>query len=303
MSLSPTTPNLSPNTAAKLDRLHTLLREIGPVPIAYSGGIDSTLVAKVAYDLFGDRALAITAISPSLLPEDLEDARVQAATIGIRHEEVHTHEMDNPNYTSNPINRCYFCKSELHDTLKPIAHQRNFPYVIDGVNADDLIDYRPGIQAAKERGVRSPLAEVEITKAEVRDLSRALGLSWWEKPSQPCLSSRFPYGEEITIDKLRRVGRAEVHLRRLGWNELRVRSQGDTARIELPAEQIIDFVNQISLPDLVEKFQELGFLFVTLDLEGLQSGKLNRILGIQTDRPTQNSSTSRNTDSYSLPIA
>ncbi len=303
MSLSPTITDLSPNTADKLDRLNALLREIGPVPIAYSGGIDSTLVAKVAYDLFGDRALAITAISPSLLPEDLEDARVQAATIGIRHEEVQTHEMENPNYTSNPINRCYFCKSELHDTLKPIALQRNFPYVIDGVNADDLIDYRPGIQAAKERGARSPLAEVGITKAEVRDLSRALGLSWWEKPSQPCLSSRFPYGEEITIDKLRRVGRAEVHLRRLGWNDIRVRSQGDTARIELPAEQIVNFINQIPLPKLVATFQELGFLFVTLDLEGLQSGKLNRILGIQTNSPTSSPSTTRNTDSYSLPTA
>ncbi|TAF49640.1 MAG: ATP-dependent sacrificial sulfur transferase LarE [Oscillatoriales cyanobacterium] len=286
MPLAAPTTELLPTTAQKLDRLKTLMGEIGPVPIAYSGGIDSTLVAKVAYDLFGDRALAITAISPSLLPEDLEDARIQAATIGIRHEEVQTHEMENPNYTSNPINRCYFCKSELHDTLKPIALQRNFPYVIDGVNSDDLADYRPGIQAAKERGVRSPLAEVGITKTDVRDLSRALGLPWWEKPSQPCLSSRFPYGEAITIEKLRRVGRAEVHLRRLGWSDIRVRSQGDTARIELPAEHIVDFVNHINLPDLVAHFQDLGFLFVTLDLEGLQSGKLNRILGFQTQPPS-----------------
>jgi len=287
MSLSFNTSPLSSTTASKLDRLQTLLRDIGSVPIAYSGGIDSTLVAKVVYDLFGDQAMAITAISPSLLPEDLEDARVQAATIGICHEEVQTHEMENPNYTANPINRCYFCKSELHDTLKPIALERGFPYVIDGVNADDLTDYRPGIQAAKERGARSPLAEVGITKAEVRELSRALGLSWWEKPSQPCLSSRFPYGETITIDKLRRVGRAEVYLRRLGWSNLRVRSQGDTARIELPAEQIVEFINQVTLPELVAKFQDLGFLLVTLDLEGFQSGKLNRILGIQPDRRDQ----------------
>lgn len=280
---------LSATTATKFDRLQTLLRDLGSVPIAYSGGIDSTLVAKVVYDLFGDQALAITAISPSLLPEDLEDARVQAATIGIRHEEVHTQEMQNPNYTANPVNRCYFCKSELHDTLKPIAQERGVPYVIDGVNADDLSDYRPGIQAAKERGARSPLAEVGITKAEVRELSRALGLSWWEKPSQPCLSSRFPYGEEITIDKLRRVGRAEVYLRRLGWSDLRVRSQGDTARIELPADQIVEFVNQVTLPELVAHFQDFGFLFVTLDLEGFQSGKLNRVLGFQADRHDQTS--------------
>jgi len=273
--------DLSPATAAKLDRLKALLADIGPVPVAYSGGIDSTLVAKVAYDVFGDRALAITAISPSLLPEDLEDARIQAATIGIRHDEVRTHELDNPDYASNPVNRCYFCKSELHDTLIPLARDRGFDYAIDGVNADDLSDYRPGIQAAKERGARSPLAEVGITKAEIRELSRALGLAWWDKPSQPCLSSRFPYGEEITLEKLQRVGRAEVYLRRLGWQDLRVRSQGDTARIELPADRIPDFVNDTDLPALVAKFQALGFAFVTLDLEGFQSGKLNRLLGIQ----------------------
>ncbi|MGD1903944.1 MAG: ATP-dependent sacrificial sulfur transferase LarE [Geitlerinemataceae cyanobacterium] len=272
--------DLSLATAAKLDRLKALLTEIGPVPVAYSGGIDSTLIAKVAYDVFGDRALAITAISPSLLPEDLEDARIQAATIGIRHDEVKTHELDNPNYASNPVNRCYFCKSELHDTLIPLARDRGFDYAIDGVNADDLSDYRPGIQAAKERGARSPLAEVGITKAEIRELSRALGLPWWDKPSQPCLSSRFPYGEEITLEKLQRVGRAEVYVRRLGWKDLRVRSQGDTARIELPAENIANFVNNTDLPALVAQFQNLGFAFVTLDLEGFQSGKLNRLLGI-----------------------
>ncbi|USR89583.1 ATP-dependent sacrificial sulfur transferase LarE [Phormidium yuhuli AB48] len=262
----------------KLDRLQDLLQTMDRALIAYSGGIDSTLVAKVAYDVLGDRALAITAISPSLLPEDLEDARIQAATIGIAHEEVYTQEMENPDYTSNPVNRCYFCKSELHDTLKPLALQQGYPYVVDGVNADDLQDYRPGIQAAKERGARSPLAEVGISKVEVRQLSQHLGLPWWDKPSQPCLSSRFPYGEEITVEKLRRVGRAEVYLRGLGWPNLRVRSQGDTARIELPPESIQDFVLKSNLAQIVAKLQELGFLFVTLDLEGYQSGKLNRVL-------------------------
>lgn len=262
----------------KLDRLQDLFQQMDRALIAYSGGIDSTLVAKVAYDVLGDRALAITAVSPSLLPEDLEDARIQAATIGIAHEEVHTQEMENPNYTSNPVNRCYFCKSELHDTLKPLALQRGYPYVVDGVNADDLQDYRPGIQAAKERGARSPLAEIGISKAEVRQLSQHLGLPWWDKPSQPCLSSRFPYGEDITVEKLQRVGRAEVYLRQLGWQNLRVRSQGDTARIELPPELIQDFVLKSDLAQVVAKLQELGFLFVTLDLEGYQSGKLNRVL-------------------------
>lgn len=262
----------------KLEQLKTLFSEMEQALIAYSGGVDSTLVAKIAFDLLGDRALAITAQSPSLLPEELEDARLQAAVIGIKHEVVQTHEMENPNYTSNPVNRCYFCKSELHDTLKPLALKRGYLYVIDGVNADDLGDYRPGIQAAKERGARSPLAEVGVTKAEVRQLSQQLGLPWWDKPAQPCLSSRFPYGEEITVTKLQRVGRSEIYLRKLGFSNLRVRSEGDTARIELPSEQIKEFVLTTDLSQLVAAFQEFGFVYVTVDLEGFRSGKLNQVL-------------------------
>ncbi len=266
----------------KLDRLKALFADMEQALIAYSGGIDSTLVAKIAYDVLGDRALAITAESPSLLPEDLIDAQVQAATMGIAHRIVQTHEMDNPNYTSNPVNRCYFCKSELHDTLKPLAQQWGYPYVVDGVNADDLHDYRPGIQAAQERGARSPLAEVGVTKAEVREISKHLGLPWWDKPAQPCLSSRFPYGEAITVAKLQRVGRAELYLRKLGWQNLRVRSDGDTARIEILPAQIPDFVAQTDLPALVTALQDYGFLYVTLDLEGYRSGKLNQVLPLAT---------------------
>jgi pyridinium-3,5-biscarboxylic acid mononucleotide sulfurtransferase len=262
----------------KLAQLEALFVPMEQALIAYSGGIDSTLVAQVAYRVLGDRALAITAVSPSLLPEDLEEACDQAQRLGFPHELVETHEMDNPNYASNPINRCYFCKSELHDTLKPIALARGYPYVVDGVNADDLRDYRPGIQAAKERGARSPLAEVGITKAEVRAIAQLLGMPWWDKPAQPCLSSRFPYGEAITVAKLQRVGRSERYLRQLGWRQVRVRSEGETARIEIPADQIPRFISQVDLPQLVAAFQDYGFLFVTLDLEGLQSGKLNRLL-------------------------
>ena len=263
------------STQKKLDRLKNLFVEMEKALIAYSGGIDSTLVVKVAYDVLGDRALAVTAVSPSLLPEELEAAKLQARAIGIKHELVETQEMDNPQYTSNPINRCYFCKSELHDTLKPLALQQGYSYVIDGVNGDDLQDYRPGIQAAKERGARSPLAELGITKLEVREISRLLGLPWWNKPAQPCLSSRFPYGEEITVEKLHRVGRAEIYLRELGYKNLRVRSQQDTAKIEIPSEAIKDFVVNTDLPELVKVFQKLGFVFVTLDLEGYRSGKMN----------------------------
>lgn len=262
----------------KLEKLISLFQGMEQALIAYSGGVDSTLVAKIAYDVLGDRALAITAVSPSLLPEELIDAQTQAAQIGIKHELVETHEMDNPDYTANPINRCYFCKSELHDTLKPLAIQRGYPYVIDGVNADDLQDYRPGIQAAQERGGRSPLAEMGVSKTEVREISRSLGLAWWDKPAQPCLSSRFPYGESITVTKLQRVGRAEIYLRRLGYNNLRVRSQEDTAKIELPAAEISQFIQQVDLPELVKTFQALGFVYVTLDLEGYRSGKLNQVL-------------------------
>lgn len=269
---------LTEKLTEKFEKLIALFAEMDRALVAYSGGIDSTLVAKVAHDALGDRVLAVTAESPSLLPEDLEEARIQAATIGIAHEVVQTHELDNPNYAANPVNRCYFCKSELHDTLKPLALERGYPYVVDGVNADDLSDYRPGIQAAKERGARSPLAEVGITKLEVRELSKHLGLPWWDKPAQPCLSSRFPYGEEITIAKLQRVGRAERYLRGLGLKTLRVRSEGETARIEIPPDQIKEFVLNTDLPALVAALQSYGFVYVTLDLEGFRSGKLNQVL-------------------------
>lgn len=266
------------NASHKLAQLQAIFREMDRALVAYSGGIDSTLVAKVAHDVLGASALAVTANSPSLMPEDFIDAKSQAAAMGIAHQVVETHEMENEQYTANPVNRCYFCKSELHDTLRPLADQLGYPYVVDGLNADDLQDYRPGIAAAKERGVRSPLAEVGITKLEVRELSKQLGLPWWDKPSQPCLSSRFPYGELITTAKLHRVGRAERYMRDLGYRNLRVRSDGETARIELMPEEIQEFVTKINLPALVEAFQKLGFTYVTLDLEGYRSGKLNRVL-------------------------
>jgi len=262
----------------KLARLQAIFRNMDRALIAYSGGIDSTLVAKVAFDVLGNRALAVTANSPSLMPEDFEDAKTQAAQMGIHHRVVETYEMENEQYTSNPVNRCYFCKSELHDTLRPLANELGYEYVVDGLNADDLQDYRPGITAAKERGVRSPLAEVGITKLEVREIAKQLGLPWWDKPSQPCLSSRFPYGELITTEKLHRVGRAERYMRDLGYRNLRVRSDGETARIELMPEEIAQFVAKTDMPTLVSAFQSFGFTYVTLDLEGYKSGKLNRVL-------------------------
>lgn len=273
---------MSDNTPTKLVHLQAIFREMDRALVAYSGGIDSTLVAKVAFDVLGSSALAVTANSPSLMPEDFADAKAQAAAMGVAHRVVETYEMENEQYTSNPVNRCYFCKSELHDTLRPLADELGYPYVVDGLNADDLQDYRPGIAAAKERGVRSPLAEVGITKLEVRELSKQLGLPWWDKPSQPCLSSRFPYGELITTEKLHRVGRAERYMRDLGYRNLRVRSDGETARIELMPEEITSFVTRVALPELVEAFRGFGFTYVTLDLEGYRSGKLNRVLSEAT---------------------
>ncbi|WP_268836208.1 ATP-dependent sacrificial sulfur transferase LarE [Synechococcus sp. Nb3U1] len=275
---APSLDSLDPALGKKLEQATQIFAEMEQVLVAYSGGIDSTLVAKLAWDQLGERALAVTAASPSLLPEDLEEAIEQAQQMGIRHEIVQTHELEDPNYAANPINRCYFCKSELHDTLRPLAQSRGYGYVVDGLNADDLSDYRPGVQAALERGVRSPLAEVGISKLEVRQLSRHLGLPWWDKPAQPCLSSRFPYGEGITAEKLRRVGAAERYLRSLGWRQVRVRSEKDTARIELPPQHIQEFILKTDLEALVKAFQAAGYLYVSLDLEGYQSGKLNRVL-------------------------
>lgn len=265
---------------AKYHQLQHLFTTGDRVLVAYSGGIDSTLVAKIAFDVLREQAIAITANSPSLLPNDLEDAIIQAQAIGINHQVINTTEMADPNYTSNPINRCYFCKSELHNRLKALSQELGYAYVVDGLNADDLHDYRPGIVAAKERGVRSPLAEVGMTKMEVRMLSRHLGLPWWNKPSQPCLSSRFPYGEEITIAKLQRVGQAEQFLRQqLGRDlDLRVRSMGDTAQIEIPPAKISYFLQDVDLLSLTQSFRQFGFQTVTLDLEGFRSGKLNQKL-------------------------
>jgi uncharacterized protein len=269
---------LDPVLQYKFQQLVQIFAEMGRVVVAYSGGIDSSLVAKLAWDLLGEGALAVTAASPALLPEDLEEAIWQAQYLGIRHQVIQTQELQDPRYAANPPNRCYFCKSYLHDTLLQLAKTQGYDHVVDGLNADDLVDYRPGVQAARERGVRSPLAEVGMSKLEVRQLSRHLGLPWWDKPAQPCLSSRFPYGEVITAEKLRRVGLAERYLRSLGWREVRVRSEKDTARIELPPHQILEFVQKTDLAALVKTLQSFGYLYVSLDLEGYRSGKLNRAL-------------------------
>ena len=267
-----------------LNALRSRLASYPAVVVAYSGGVDSALVAAVATEQLGERALAVTGVSPALAPHLREEARQQARWMGIQQREISTTELSDPAYSSNPAERCYACKRELHGQLAALLEQlpHTAAQVLDGVNQDDLADHRPGIRAARERGVSSPLAELGIDKQAVRQISRALGFPWWDKPAQPCLASRFPYGEPISAARLERVAAAENWLRQRGFSELRVRSHGEAARIELPGDQLTnllsDLQNSALRGELVEAFQELGFSAVSLDLEGLVSGKLNRDL-------------------------
>jgi pyridinium-3,5-biscarboxylic acid mononucleotide sulfurtransferase len=262
----------------KLAELERLLRDMGRVLVAYSGGVDSTFLLRVAADTLGDDALGVTARSDSYPERELEEATRLAQEMGARHLVVDTHEMETESYVANPNNRCYFCKTELWDTLGPIASQQGFTAMVDGFNADDVGDYRPGAMAAKEHGVRSPLLEAGLTKQEIRALSREMGLATWDKPAMACLSSRVPYGERITREKLEQIDRAENLLRELGYRQLRVRHHGDVARIELATEDMPRFFAEGLAEPIARRIKELGFQYVTLDLLGYRSGSLNEVL-------------------------
>jgi uncharacterized protein len=262
-------------TSAKLERLHDVLASTGGAVVAFSGGTDSALVAAVAARALGDRALAVTAVSPSLPPGELQEAREVAGLVGIRHRAVRTHEVEREGYLSNGADRCYHCKTELYDVLGRIAHEEALPAVVSGANVDDLGDWRPGLRAAGERGVRHPLVEAGFTKAEVREAARELGLPTWDKPASACLSSRIEHGVRITVEELSRVGRAERALRDLGFRQVRVRVHGEVARVEVEPAEVARLASPAVRERVIEALKGLGYRYVTVDLEGFRSGSMN----------------------------
>ena len=271
--ISATTPDLSPDLEAKFQALERTLEELGSAVVAFSGGIDSSLVAYLAHQRLGKKALAVTSSSESLNRDDLDLTRRLAAEWGMAHRVVKTNELQNPNYRANPINRCYFCKTTLYESLDAVAAEGGYAVVLNGTNVDDLGDHRPGLQAAREHGVRSPLVECGFTKADIRALARRLGLENAEKPQAACLSSRVPYGLAIDVPMLAQIEQAERLLRELGFAHLRVRHHGDLARIEVPPQ---DFARLLEHRQGIEEgLRGLGYRFVTLDLKGFRSGSLN----------------------------
>jgi uncharacterized protein len=270
------------DVAVKRDQLLDLLRSLGSCAVAFSAGVDSTVVAKAAQLALGDRAVAVTGDSASLARGELDEARELAERIGIRHVVVPTGEFTDPNYTRNSEDRCYFCKTELYGRIDQLLERLNVAVVVNGANVDDAGDYRPGERAAAEHQVRSPLAECDLNKEDIRALAADWGLPTWDKPAMPCLASRVAYGEQVTPERMAMIDRAERLLRDQGFREVRVRyHRGDMARVEVPQEELPRLVDPHFRQAFVIELQALGFKFVTLDLEGLRSGSLNRVIPLE----------------------
>ena len=268
------------NVEEKLEQLKKTLREMGTVLIAYSGGVDSSFLAVTAHEVLGQNSLAVFASSPVAPPMEKEAAGSLAHQFGLRFRIIESNEMDNPDFVANPPERCYYCKRELFSELKPMALAEGLKWVADGTNADDLSDYRPGRKASAEAGIRSPLLEVGLTKAEIRQLSHAQGLPTWDRPASPCLASRIPYGTPVTAETLNKIARGEKYLHSLGLRQVRLRHHGDIARIELDQPDMAKIIKTDIRQGIIEHFKALGYKYVTLDLTGYRTGSLNEVLGI-----------------------
>lgn len=261
--------------AKKFLKLKNILKRMGRVLIAYSGGVDSTFLIKIARDTLDGNAMAVIGVSSTYPRKEFEDAVRSAQEIGIRYEVIKTEEVSQPVFSSNPRDRCYWCKKELFTKLKILAKKEGIQYILDGTNLDDRDDFRPGRKACEELGIRSPLLEAGLTKEDIRLLSRSICLTTWDKPAQACLSSRFPYGEEITEEKLRRVEEGERFIHSLGFRQVRLRHHGKLARIEVDREDIPKFFEDGIREKIVKKLMDLGYVYVTLDLAGYRTGSLN----------------------------
>ncbi len=270
--------DLRRSSTRKLERLKQAIAGTGGALVAFSAGVDSTFVLAVAREVLGDRALALTAHSPSVPQAEREEARALACRIGVRHVEVVSREGDDPRYAANSTDRCYYCKSELYRICEQVSRAEGLPAILDGFNADDLRDHRPGHRAARERAVRSPLAEVGLGKAEIRAWSEAYGLPTWDKPQMACLASRLPYGTEVTPERLAQIERAEAGVRAVGLRNFRVRFHGEIGRIEVAAEEMeAAFARRAALAEAVKA---AGFKMAVLDLEPFRSGRMNEIAGV-----------------------